>query len=101
MCGYFTIFVMEILCGLNASCTRRTRTFTEEPLMKTLNNLALEKPLKNALRQAEHGGVVIKRKGKRDYALLPLNDDLLDYLLETSPKLIEECKEITKRMEAG
>ena len=32
---------------------------------------------------------------------MPLSDDLLDFLLETSPKLIRECQEIRQSMEAG
>ncbi len=38
---------------------------------------------------------------KKGYLLLPLDDDLIDCLLERSPKLIKECRQIRARMAAG
>jgi hypothetical protein len=46
-------------------------------------------------------GGVLEFAGDKRYVLFPLNDDLLDYLLERSPKLIKECQQIRARMAAG
>jgi hypothetical protein len=46
-------------------------------------------------------GGLLEIAGEKRYVLFPLNDDLLDYLLERSPKLIKECEEIRARMAAG
>lgn len=36
-----------------------------------------------------------------DFAVLPLDDDVIDLLLERSPTLIEECRQIRERMNRG
>jgi hypothetical protein len=46
-------------------------------------------------------GGVLEIPGEKQYVLMPLNDDLLDFLLERSPKLIKECQQIRARMAAG
>ena len=46
-------------------------------------------------------GGVLEIPRKKGYVLLPLDDELLDYLLERSPKLIKECQQIRARMAAG
>jgi hypothetical protein len=35
------------------------------------------------------------------YALIPLDDDVLDLLIERSPKFRAHCREIRARMDAG
>jgi len=46
-------------------------------------------------------GGVLETAGEKRFVLLPLSDDLLDYLLERSPKLIKEGQQIRARMAAG
>ena len=46
-------------------------------------------------------GMLLESSGGAQYALLPLDDDLIDHLSEHNPKLIEECRVIRERMRAG
>ena len=52
------------------------------------------------LKIAAREGVLIDA-GKTHIEMLPLDDDLLDFLLERSPKLIKECKKIRAEMKRG
>jgi len=49
----------------------------------------------------DEGGILLEHEGRRTYALMPLNDDLLDYLLEHNPKLIKKSARIRRRMKYG
>src|SRR5438132_11687297 len=46
-------------------------------------------------------GGVVEIAGKQGYILLPLDDERIDVLLERSPRLIKECRQIRARMAAG
>jgi hypothetical protein len=46
-------------------------------------------------------GVVLETKDQGRYVVIPLDDDLLDYLVARSPKFIESCKRIRERMRSG
>jgi len=46
-------------------------------------------------------GGVLEIPGKKGYVLLPLDDEFVDSLLERSPKLIKECRQIRACMAAG
>jgi hypothetical protein len=46
-------------------------------------------------------GVLIDADGHPTFALMPMDDDLLDYLLERNPKFIAECGQISERMRQG
>ena len=61
----------------------------------------LQTPIGELLKAAEATGVVIRADDQEQYALLPLDDDLLDFLLERNPKFIEECEQIRQRMTSG
>jgi len=61
----------------------------------------LQTPIGEILKAAEASGVVIQSDDQEQYALLPLDDELLDFLLERNPKFIEECKQIRERMMSG
>lgn len=61
----------------------------------------LQTPIGEILKAADASGVVIQSDDQEQYALLPLDDELLDFLLERSPKFIEECKQIRQRMMSG
>ena len=61
----------------------------------------LKTPIGEILKAAEANGVVIQADDQEQYALLPLDDELLDFLLERNPKFIEECEQIRQRMMSG
>lgn len=58
-------------------------------------------PIGDVLARAGDDGVLLESEGRGRYALLPLDDDLMDYLIERSPALRLQCREIRKRMDAG
>mgnify|MGYP001159158842 CR=1 FL=1 len=58
-------------------------------------------PIGDLLRAAGSDGLLLTSDDQTRYALIPLDDDLLDYLIERSPKLVAECQKIRERMQAG
>ena len=58
-------------------------------------------PIGDLLRSAQAEGVLVESADEGRYVLLPLEDDLIDYLLEHNPRLIAECAEIRQQMHAG
>jgi hypothetical protein len=40
-------------------------------------------------------------EGAGDFAVLPLDEEVIDLLLERSPALTEECRQIRERMKQG
>ena len=46
-------------------------------------------------------GILIEGNDKKEFMLLPMDDKVLDLLLERSPELIKECEEIRARIAAG
>jgi|GEM_PF-3370400 len=61
----------------------------------------LQTPIGEILKAADASGVVIQSDDQEQYALLPLDDELLDFLLERNPKFIEECQQVRQRMMSG
>jgi hypothetical protein len=61
----------------------------------------LRTPIGEVLGAADQDGVMIEVEEQPLYALLPLDDDLLDFLLEHNPRLIAESRQLRQRMEAG
>ena len=61
----------------------------------------LDTPIGDLLQAAGGGGVVLESSPETRYALLPLDDDLIDFLLERDPKFIAMCGEIRERMKSG
>ena len=53
------------------------------------------------LKAAATQGVFIEAGKRQQYVMLRLDDDLIDYLLERSPKLIKECQKIRAEMKRG
>jgi hypothetical protein len=53
------------------------------------------------LDRARREPLILRTENSGDFALLPVDDDVLDLLLERNPILIQECREIRKRMEQG
>lgn len=58
-------------------------------------------PIGDILSKASSDGVLIESSDKTAYALLPLDDDLIDHLLEHNPKFIRECQQIRQRIRGG
>jgi len=61
----------------------------------------LKTPIGDFLKEASKNGVLLGTKDHKQIAMIPLDDDLVDYLLERSPKLIKECKRIRAEMKRG
>lgn len=61
----------------------------------------LRTPIGDVLGSASTDGVLIESEGKTAYAVLPLDDDLVDHLLEHNPRFAEECEGVRQRMRAG
>jgi hypothetical protein len=62
----------------------------------------MKTPIGDILESASADGVLLEPEGQGGrYALVPLDDDLIDYLLERNSKLAEICKQIRERMQAG
>jgi hypothetical protein len=60
----------------------------------------LNTPIGDILKDVGNGGVLLESAGS-PYALIPLDDDLIDFLIERNSKLIEECRQIRQRMDTG
>jgi hypothetical protein len=58
-------------------------------------------PIGRILETAGPEGVLLESEGQGRYALLPLDDDLIDYLIERSPAFRARCREIRQRMDSG
>jgi threonyl-tRNA synthetase len=61
----------------------------------------LQRPIGDLLKEAGGDGFLVEAGDRTQYAIIPLDDDLVDYLLERSPKLIKECKRIRAEMKRG
>lgn len=61
----------------------------------------LNVPIGELLRAAGSDGLVLKSPGQSRFAVLPLDDELIDFLIERNPKFIEICRNIRERMRAG
>jgi len=53
------------------------------------------------LDRARREPLILRSESSGDFVLLPVNDDVLDLLLERDPVFIQECREIQQRMEQG
>ncbi len=58
-------------------------------------------PIGEILKAAGSEGILLESEEQGPYALIPLDDDLIDYLIERSPKFRADCREIRGRMDAG
>lgn len=67
--------------------------------LQKLNNL--KTPIGDILMAAGAEGLLLEAQEQTRYALIPLDEDLLDYLIERSPKFREDCQRIRERMHAG
>jgi hypothetical protein len=58
-------------------------------------------PIGEILKSAGSEGVLLETAGQERYALLPLDDDVIDLLMERSPRFRADCLEIRRKMDAG
>jgi hypothetical protein len=58
-------------------------------------------PIGEILKAAGPEGIVLESEGQGRYALLPLDDDVIDLLLERSPRFRADCHEIRQRVDSG
>jgi hypothetical protein len=60
-----------------------------------------DRPIGEVLKAAGTLGVLLESEGQGRYALLPLDDDVIDLLIKRSPRFRADCQEIRQRMDAG
>jgi hypothetical protein len=58
-------------------------------------------PIGEIFKAAGSEGIVLESEDHVSYAVIPLDDDVLDLLIERSPKFRTHCREIRERMDAG
>ena len=58
-------------------------------------------PIGEILQAAGSEGILLESHEQNRCAVIPLDDDLIDYLIERNPKFIAECREIRDRMRVG
>ena len=58
-------------------------------------------PIGELLKSAGTEGIVLESEGQGRYALLPLDDDVIDLLIERSPRFRADCHEIRQRIDSG
>ena len=61
----------------------------------------LNTPIGQIIKAAGSEGIVLESEGQGRYALLPLDDDVIDLLVERSPRFRDLCHEIRERMDSG
>jgi hypothetical protein len=60
-----------------------------------------DKSIAALLNKAQSEPLILQTESAGDFAVLPLDDEVLDLLLERSPTLREECRQIRERMRQG
>ena len=58
-------------------------------------------PIGEILKAAGSEGILLESEDQGPHAGIPLYDDLIDYLIERSPKIRADCRESRERMDAG
>jgi len=61
----------------------------------------LNTPIGQILKAAGSEGIVLESEDQGRYALLPLDDDVIDLLIERNPTFRDHCHEIRERMDSG
>jgi hypothetical protein len=57
-------------------------------------------PIGQIIRAAGSEGIVLEAEGQGRYALLPLDDDVIDLLIERSSTFRDHCHEIRERTDS-
>jgi hypothetical protein len=58
-------------------------------------------PIGEILKAAGSQGILLESEEQGRYALIPLDDDVIDFLIERNPKFIVSCREIRERVDAS
>jgi hypothetical protein len=58
-------------------------------------------PIGEIIKAAGAEGIVLESESQGPYALLPLDDDLIDFLIERSPAFRAKCRHIRQQMDGG
>jgi hypothetical protein len=58
-------------------------------------------PIGEVLRLVGSDGILLQPQGQSPLALIPLDEDVLDFLLERNPRFIDDCRKIRERMALG
>ena len=58
-------------------------------------------PISEVLKTAGSEGILLESEDQTRFALLLLDDDVMDFLIERSPAFRDRCRGIRERMDAG
>jgi hypothetical protein len=58
-------------------------------------------PIGEILKAAGSEGIVLETEDQGSFVVIPLDDDVIDFLLERNPNFIASCREIRARVDAG
>ena len=58
-------------------------------------------PIGEILKAAGHVGILIESEDQGHFAVIPLDDDLIDFLIERNPRFLAACRQIRGRMDGG
>jgi hypothetical protein len=58
-------------------------------------------PIRHVLKAAGSEGIVLESEDQVRYAVIPLDEEVLDLLIERSHRFRAHCREIRERMDAG
>jgi hypothetical protein len=58
-------------------------------------------PIGEILKAVGSEGILLESADRGRYALIPLDNDVIDFLIERDPTFIARCREIRERMDAG
>jgi hypothetical protein len=58
-------------------------------------------PIGEILKAAGSEGILLESEDRGRFALIPLDDDVIDFLIERNPEYIVRCREIRERIDAG
>jgi hypothetical protein len=58
-------------------------------------------PIGEILKAAGHDGILIESEDQGRFAIIPLDDDLIDFLIERNPRFLAACRQIRGRMDGG
>ena len=84
------------------SCPKKQPHGTKEGKNVSIQKVSsTDTSLRTMLQKARAEPLVLQAEEEGDFAVLPLDDEVLDLLLERNPTFIEECRQIRERMRQG
>ena len=58
-------------------------------------------PIGEILKAAGPDGLVLESEDQGRFAIIPLDEDLIDFLIERNPKFLAACRQVRADMDAG